>query len=198
MKLPARNSAPLAEQPLFFATPAEFRRWLAVHHGSARELWVGYHRKATGRPSMTWQESVDEALCFGWIDGIRKSVDAHSYKIRFTPRKAKSTWSAVNIARMEVLRKQDRLHPAGVAAFSRLKKSNSAIYSFENRKAAKLTAEQQRSFQPHRTAWNFFQAQPPGYRRMAAWWVISAKKPETRQSRLKRLIEDSLAERRIY
>ncbi len=182
----------------FFVNPEDFRAWLAAHHQTARELWVGYHRKATGRPSMTWPQSVDEALCFGWIDGIRKTIDENSYRIRFTPRKARSTWSAVNIARMDVLRRQARLHPAGVAAFSRREESNSAAYSFENRQRTELKPEQQRAFQRQRKAWNFFQAQPPGYRRMAAWWVISAKKPETQQNRLQRLITESRAQRRIY
>ncbi len=147
---------------------------------------------------MTWPESVDEALCFGWIDGIRKTIDKQSYAIRFTPRKVKSTWSAVNIARAGALKREGRMKAAGLAAIARRQDDRSAIYSFENREFATLTAEQEQEFQQHPEAWHFFQGQPPGYRRMAARWVISAKRTETRQNRLKRLISHSKAQRRIY
>jgi uncharacterized protein YdeI (YjbR/CyaY-like superfamily) len=183
--------------PLFFATPDTFRGWLANNHERATELWVGYYRKDSGRPSITWPESVDEALCFGWIDGIRKKVDGKSYKIRFTPRRAKSTWSAVNIARIAVLTGEGRMQRAGVAAFSRRIESNSAKYSFENRESAKLSVGAEREFRRDPIAWEFFQRQPAGYRRLAAWWVISAKRPETRHKRLQRLIAESRARRRI-
>ena len=184
--------------PLFFSTPGAFRKWLARNHERATELWVGYYRKDSGRPSITWPESVDEALCFGWIDGLRKKIDHESYKIRFTPRRANSTWSAVNISRVAVLTHEGRMQSAGIAAFARREENNSRKYSFENRESAKLTAADEREFHRDRAAWNFFQAQPPGYRRLAAWWIISAKRPETRRARLDRLIETSRARRRIY
>jgi uncharacterized protein YdeI (YjbR/CyaY-like superfamily) len=184
--------------PLFFSTPGAFRKWLARNHNREPELWVGFYRKDSGRPSITWPESVDEALCFGWIDGLRKKIDHESYKIRFTPRRAKSTWSAVNISRVAVLTREGRMQPAGIAAFARREENNSRKYSFENRDAAKLTADDERAFRRGPTAWEFFQAQPPGYRRLAAWWIISAKRPETRRARLDRLIETSRARRRIY
>jgi uncharacterized protein YdeI (YjbR/CyaY-like superfamily) len=188
---------PTSERPVFFATPDSFRRWLVKNHKRAVELWVGYYRKDSGRPSLTWPESVDEALCFGWIDGIRKKVDDESYKIRFTPRRPKSTWSAVNIARIALLMREARVQPAGVAAFSRREESNSRKYSFENRESAKLTEADEREFRRDLAAWEFFQRQPAGYRRLTAWWVISAKRPETRRARLQRLIETSRARRRI-
>ena len=183
--------------PKFFATPNHFRKWLAKNHDRADVLWVGYYRKETGRPSVTWPESVDEALCFGWIDGIRKKIDHESYKIRFTPRRAKSVWSAVNIGRVAVLTAEDRMHAAGHAAFARREEHNSRQYSFENRATAKLSDDDEREFRRVPVAWKFFQAQPPGYRRLASWWIISAKRPETRRARLLRLIEVSRAKRRI-
>jgi len=191
--VPATDKA----EPLFFSTPSAFRRWLVKNHERATELWVGFHRRDSGRPSITWPESVDEALCLGWIDGVRKRVDDESYKIRFTPRRAKSTWSAVNIARIAVLTGEGRVEPAGVAAFSRREESNSARYSFENRQSAKLSADDEREFRRDPAAWEFFQRQPAGYRRLASWWVISAKRPETRRKRLERLIAASHARRRI-
>jgi uncharacterized protein YdeI (YjbR/CyaY-like superfamily) len=193
------QNVPVTEtaSPRFFPTPKHFRVWLAKNHGRAIELWVGYYRKDTGRASITWPESVDEALCFGWIDGIRKKVDDESYKIRFTPRRPKSIWSAVNIARVAVLMREGRMQPAGIAAFARRQESRSAIYSFENRESAKLSAAAEREFRHDAVAWEFFQRQPAGYRRLAAWWIISAKRPETRSKRLERLITESHAQRRI-
>ena len=182
----------------FFATAALFREWLENYHDSAAELWVGFYRKATGRPSVTWPESVDEALCFGWIDGIRKKIADASYKIRFTPRKPKSTWSAVNIRRAQALQKEGRMRPAGLAAFGRREQNNSVVYSFENRESAKLPEADEREFRRDIAAWKFFQTQPPGYRRVASWWVISAKRPETRRKRLRQLIRQSREKRRIY
>jgi uncharacterized protein YdeI (YjbR/CyaY-like superfamily) len=186
-----------SDRPIFFATPEKFRRWLVKNHDRSKELWVGYYRKDSGRPSITWPESVDEALCFGWIDGIRKKVDHESYKVRFTPRRARSIWSAVNIARVGVLTGEARMQSAGIAAFARRQDTNSRKYSFENRKSAKLTAADERVFRQNRVAWNFFRAQPPGYRRRAAWWIISAKRPETRRTRLERLIAASDTHARI-
>lgn len=190
-----RESEP---RPLFFATAADFRGWLAKNHDRATELWVAYYRKGSGRPSMTWPESVDEALCFGWIDGIRKKIDEASYKIRFTPRRAKSSWSRVNIERVTALRAAGRMRDAGLAAFARREEANSGRYSFENRQSATLSPADEREFQRDRAGWSFFQAQPPGYRRIVAWWVISAKRPETRRKRLQRLIDESRAQRRLF
>ncbi len=184
--------------PKFFRTPRHFRSWLAKNHERADALWVGYYRKETGRPSITWPESVDEALCFGWIDGIRKKVDDISYKVRFTPRRAKSVWSVVNIARIAVLAREERMQPAGVAAFQRRDENNTRRYSFEIRATAKLSPADEREFRRDREAWRFFDAQPPGYKRLAAFWVIDAKRKETRRARLERLIATSRARRRIY
>jgi len=183
---------------MFFAGPSDFRRWLAKNHERVTELWVGYYRKDSGRPSITWPESVDEALCFGWIDGIRKKVDHESYKIRFTPRRAKSIWSAVNIARVAVLTGEGRMQSTGVAAFARREENNSRQYSFENRATAELSPADEDEFRRHAIAWRFFESQPPGYRRLVSWWIISAKRKETRRARLERLIAASRARRRIY
>jgi uncharacterized protein YdeI (YjbR/CyaY-like superfamily) len=184
--------------PRFFPTPKHFQSWLARNHDRADRLWVGYYRKDSRRRSITWPESVDEALCFGWIDGIRKKVDDISYKVRFTPRRPKSIWSAVNISRVAVLTGEGRMQPSGVAAFARREEQKSRRYSFENRATAKLTAEDQREFRRDPLAWKFFKSQPPGYQRLAAWWVVSAKRTETRRARLERLIATSRARRRIY
>ncbi len=198
---PSRTDAPRppaqADEVVFFATPAEFRAWLSENHRDARELWVGFDRKGSGRPSITWPESVDEALCVGWIDGLRKSIDADSYKIRFTPRKATSTWSAVNIARVGELTRLGRMQTAGLDAFARRREEKSGTYAYENRKTAKLAAADEEQFRATREAWKFFAAQPPSYRRVMAWWVISAKRRETREKRLARLIAESAAGRRM-
>lgn len=175
----------------FFASPNAFRAWLEKHHGQARELWVGFHKNNSGKPSITWPESVDAALCFGWIDGLRKSVNAESYSIRFTPRKSVSTWSAINIKRVGELTKMGVMQPAGLKAFERRQDDKSAIYSYEQRKTAKLSGPYEKQFRANKKAWDFFQAQPPWYRRTASWWVISAKKEETRLKRLATLIQES-------
>jgi uncharacterized protein YdeI (YjbR/CyaY-like superfamily) len=183
-------------EPTFFATPAALRRWFNKHHASARELWVGYYRKGTGRPSITWPQSVDQALCFGWIDGIRKSVDDDSYKIRFTPRKPKSNWSAVNLKRAQELIEQGLMQPAGLTVFQARDVQKSNQYSFE-RDAVEFDAAQLALFRANRRAWAFFQAQPPGYRKTCTWWVLSAKQEATRGKRLAVLIADSAAGQRI-
>ena len=184
-------------EPLFFATPAEFRAWLEAHHATEREVVVGFYKKASGRPSITWQESVDEALCFGWIDGIRRRVDDESYSNRFTPRKARSNWSAINIQRAQELIEEGRMTPAGLAAFEARTDDRSAIYSYEQRRKAKLDPEQERRFRANAAAWEWFSARPPSYRSAAVYWVTSAKKPETRERRLAALIEDSAAGRTV-
>jgi uncharacterized protein YdeI (YjbR/CyaY-like superfamily) len=181
------------ETPRFFSTPAKFQAWLESNHGAATELWVGFYKKDSRRPSITWPESVDEALCVGWIDGLCKRIDGVSYKIRFTPRKATSIWSAVNIARVAELTREGRMKPAGLAAFERRSEAKSGIYAYEQRKNAALAPNEEQQFRANAKAWKFFEAQPAGYRRTATWWVISAKRPETRQKRLATLIADSAA-----
>ena len=185
------------QEPIFFASPREFREWLEKHHEAAFELWVGFHKKATGRPSLTWPESVDEALCFGWIDGIRKSVNAEAYVIRFTPRKPTSIWSSVNIKKAQALIESGRMCPAGRRAFEARDTKKSGIYSFEQRKKARLAPGEEKLFRANKAGWKFFEAQPPGYRQQVTWWVISAKRPETRDRRLGTLIDESAAGRRI-
>jgi uncharacterized protein YdeI (YjbR/CyaY-like superfamily) len=183
--------------PRFFATPGAFRAWLKKHHTAEKELWVGFYRKASGRPSITWPESVDEALCVGWIDGLRKGIDEISYMIRFTPRKRTSTWSVVNIGRVAELTRQDRMQPAGAAAFENRIEARSGIYSYEQRRNAVLDQASAQRFHEHPKAWKFFQAQSVSYRKVAAWWVISAKQEATRHKRLAKLIAESEAGRRI-
>lgn len=183
--------------PIFFATPQEFRAWLKKHHATVKEQWVGFYRKASGRPSITWPESVDEALCVGWIDGLRKGIDSESYMIRFTPRAATSNWSAVNISRVAELTKMKRMQPAGLRAFAQRSEARSGIYSYEQRKNAVLPRALVRQFRAHREAWEFFQAQPPGYRQLMIWWVVNAKQEATRQKRLAKLINHSTAGRRV-
>jgi uncharacterized protein YdeI (YjbR/CyaY-like superfamily) len=183
-------------KPTFFATPADFRRWLEKNHAKAAELWVGFHKKGSGRPSLTWPESVDEALCFGWIDGVRYRVDEASYKIRFSPRQAKSIWSNVNVKRVAELKKLGRMRPAGLEAFEKADPKRSGIYAYE-RETARLDPALEKRLKADAKAWAFFRAQPPGYRRLIAYWVVSAKQEETRLRRLARLIADSAAGRRV-
>jgi uncharacterized protein YdeI (YjbR/CyaY-like superfamily) len=178
-------------RPRFFATPSKFRAWLQQNHAQTQELWVGFYKKNSGKPSVTWPEAVDQALCFGWIDGIRKSLDPISYVIRFTPRKPRSTWSAVNMARAKELVAQGLMNPAGLRAFEQRSDEKSAIYSYQQRKSARLAGTYQKKFRANKQAWDFFQHQSPWYRRTAAYWVISAKKEETRTKRLAILIEYS-------
>jgi uncharacterized protein YdeI (YjbR/CyaY-like superfamily) len=185
-------------KPTFFKTPAAFRKWLERNHDKADELLVGYYKKGSGKPSITWPESVDEALCFGWIDGIRRTIDDESYSIRFTPRRARSVWSNVNTNRVAELEKQGRMHEAGRRAFAARDVKRSGIYSFEERKKAMtLAPEYERMLQANSKAWAFLQSQAPYYQRMAALYVMSAKKEETRLRRLARLIDDSTKGRRI-
>lgn len=184
-------------KPIFFVTPTEWRNWLAKHHKTETELWVGFHKKGTGKPSITWPESVDEALCFGWIDGIRKSLGPDIYVIRFTPRKRTSVWSNVNTKRVEELTRAKRMRAAGVAAFNARDPKKSGIYLFEQRQSAKLSDEDVRKFKANKKAWEYFQSIAPGYRRLATFWVTSAKRDETRARRLATLIADCAAGRKI-
>jgi uncharacterized protein YdeI (YjbR/CyaY-like superfamily) len=183
--------------PVFFESPAEWRRWLAANHKKEDELWVGFHKRATGKPSLTWPESVDEALCFGWIDGLRKSIDGERYKIRFTRRRSGSIWSAVNVKRVAELTKNRRMRAAGLRVFRQRTEAKTAVYSFEQRKDPKLPPALLKEFKANAGAWRFFSAQPPGYQRMMTWWVISAKKEETQLRRLAKLIDDSAKQHRI-
>jgi uncharacterized protein YdeI (YjbR/CyaY-like superfamily) len=182
-------------RPTFFSTPADLNRWLKQHHAAADELWVGFHKRATGKPSITWPESVDEALCYGWIDGIRKSLGAESYMIRFTPRRPGSHWSQINISKARALIEQRRMRPAG-KAFDGRDSAKTKQYSFENRPTS-LPPTYLRLLKADRDAWAFFQAQPAGYRRTCAWWIMSAKKEETRRRRIGILLESSAKRRRV-
>jgi uncharacterized protein YdeI (YjbR/CyaY-like superfamily) len=179
---------PTPTKVTFFSRPADFRKWLRANHAKAAELWVGYYRKESGKPSMTWPESVDEALCVGWIDGIRKSLGPDSYTIRFTPRRPGSIWSAINIARVEVLTDEKRMRPAGMKAFAARQENKSGIYSYEQRRD-QLEEPYAGRLKKNKAAWSFFEAQPPGYRKQIGWWVVSAKREETRVQRLDKLID---------
>lgn len=180
-----------------FATSELFRAWLEVHHASSAELWVGYWKKSTGRPSVTWEATVDEALCFGWIDGIRKRIDDEAYTIRFTPRRAKSVWSHRNIERFEALSAAGLVSPAGHAAFSRRTEARSRVYAFEQATRPELSADYVARFRADVAAWRDWESRPPGYRRQVAHWVMSAKRESTRERRLAALIEDCAAGRKV-
>ena len=180
----------------YFSRPAQLREWFEQHHADADELLVGYHKRGTGKPTVTWPESVDEALCFGWIDGVRRSVDDDRYTIRFTPRRARSIWSKKNLARMEELIAAGRVHPAGLHTYESRDHARTNQYSFEQAHTA-LDADQERSFRANKKAWAFFSQQPPSYRKPAIWWVVSAKRADTKARRLSTLIEDSAHGRRI-
>ncbi len=180
----------------FFKTPADFRAWLERHHATTPALWVGYYKKDSGQQSITWPESVDEALCFGWIDGLRKSVDECSYTIRFTPRRPRSVWSAVNIKRVAELTRQGRMRPEGQQAFQARTENRSGIYAYEQRQP-ELVAPYGQMLRQNKAAWTFFQAQTASYRKMVSWWVLSAKREETRLKRLRQLIADSAEGRTI-
>ena len=183
--------------PIYFESPAALRDWFDANHATATELWVGQHRKATGRPSLTWSETVDEALCVGWIDGVRYSVDSERFTQRFTPRRKGSNWSAVNIAKVRELTAEGRMRPAGLAAFEARSDARSGIYSYEQRGSATLEPAEEATFRANEAAWAWFEARGASYRQAATWWVVSAKRPETRARRLAALIEDSAAGRTI-
>jgi uncharacterized protein YdeI (YjbR/CyaY-like superfamily) len=183
-------------KPRFFPTPADFRTWLEANHDKLREQLVGFHKKDSGKPSMTWPESVEVALCFGWIDGVRKSLSETSYTIRFTPRKTTSNWSSININLVRKLTKQSLMHPAGLKAFAARDEKKSAIYSYE-RKNARFTRDQEKQFRADKAAWDFFRSQAPWYQKVCTHWVISAKREETKLKRLSELIGHSQNHRRI-
>lgn len=179
-----------------FSSPTEFRTWLKKNHAKTTELWVGFWRIDSGRVGLTYSEALDEALCFGWIDGVRRKVDELSYTNRFTPRKPKSHWSAVNLKRAEELIRQKRMAPSGLAAYEARNPANTAKASFEQ-KSVSLPPDLEKHFRAHKQAWAFFSQQAPYYRRTALWWIASAKRTETQLRRLELLIADSAASRRL-
>jgi uncharacterized protein YdeI (YjbR/CyaY-like superfamily) len=183
-------------KPLFHKSAVEFREWLERNHQEANELWVGFYKRDSGRTGITYPEALDEALCFGWIDGIRKSVGKISYMIRFTPRRPDSIWSRVNTTRVRKLTETGRMRLPGLRAFQERDRKKSEKH-FHERKHSRLDADSEERFRSQKTAWDFFQAQAPWYRRTAIWWVVSARKEETRLKRLATLIEDSANGRRL-
>jgi uncharacterized protein YdeI (YjbR/CyaY-like superfamily) len=186
----------MAAKTKFFKSQAVWHKWLEQHHADTEALWVGFYKIGSGKPSITYPEALDEALCFGWIDGIRKSVDAESYTIRFTPRKKRSRWSDVNAKRVQTLIQMSRMQPSGIEAFKSYNPEKTDQHAFE-RQNAKLTAEYEKQFKARPQAWIYFQSKSPSYRKLTAGWVMSAKKEETRLKRLATLIEDSDHERLI-
>jgi len=183
--------------PKFFRTSADFRRWLEENHATATELWVGFYKKGSGKPSITWPESVDQALCFGWIDGLRKRVDEISYQIRFSPRRRCRSCSAKNIKRSEEIAREKQMRPIGLKAFAARIENKSGIYSYEQR-STKLRQPHAKLLKKNKAAWNFFQTQSPSYRKMIGWWIISAKKEATRMARLAKLISESAKGKRLF
>ena len=183
-------------KPEFFRTTADFGLWLEKNHATATELWVGFYTKDSGKPSITWPESVDQALCFGWIDGIRKGVDEISYQIRFTPRRRGSIWSTINIKRAKELVRQKQMRPTGLKAFAARIENKSGIYSYEQR-STELKQPYAKLLKKNKAASNFFKKQPPSYRKMIGWWIVSAKKEETRMIRLAKLISESAKGKRL-
>jgi uncharacterized protein YdeI (YjbR/CyaY-like superfamily) len=179
----------------FFESSTDFRRWLVLHHENASSLQVGFYKKGSGKPTITYQEALDEALCFGWIDGVRRGLDADTYTIRFTPRRPNSFWSLVNIRRATELSALGLMQPPGLRAFEERDEDRSERYSYEPGSRS-LNPEYERAFQANQPAWTFFQGQAPSYQRAATWWVMSAKRPETRERRLAALIEASAQGRR--
>ena len=184
-------------KPTFFAKPLQFRSWLAKHHKTADELLVGFYRRDSGKPSITWPESVDQALCFGWIDGVRKSLGDEAYTIRFTPRRKGSIWSAVNIKRAHELSEAGLMRPAGLAAFEKRDEKKSAIYSYEQRTTTAFDPAYEKTFRANKKAWAFFAGQPPWYQRVVRYAVMSAKNEATRLRRLQRVIDASANGKRV-
>jgi uncharacterized protein YdeI (YjbR/CyaY-like superfamily) len=180
----------------FFETQNEFREWLEKHHQKETELIVGYYKVGSGKPSMTWSQSVDQALCFGWIDGIRKSIDKESYSIRFTPRRSNSNWSAININKAEELTKAGLMKPSGLKAFSLRKENRSKVYSYENGRI-NLDSKYEKQFMENKIAWDFFIKQAPSYQKAITNWIMSAKQEKTRKSRLERTIIESSQQKRV-
>ena len=182
--------------PKYFSTQADFRRWLEENHDKETELTVGFYKVGSGKPSMNWSQSVDEVLCFGWIDGVRRSIDAESYAIRFTPRKSKSVWSAVNIAKVAELTEKGLMKSAGIAAFAEREEGKSKIYAYEN-EAKQFSNEFESEFRANEKAWEFFQNQANWYKKQMTSWVMTAKQEATRQKRLGKLIGESENGKRV-
>ena len=176
--------------PTFFAKQSDFRKWLKKNHKKETELVVGFYKVGSEKPSITWSQSVDEALCFGWIDGVRKSIDKDSYQIRFTQRKTTSIWSAINIKKIEELTKQGLMQPAGLAIFEKRKEGKSKIYSHENEEK-EFTQNFEKKFKANKKAWNYFQSLASSYKKISKHWVLSAKQETTKIKRLNELISDS-------
>ena len=187
----------MAKRPVYFESAAALRRRFARHARREKELVVGYLKRGTGRPSVTWPESVDEALCVGWIDGVRRRIDEQRYQIRFTPRQPRSHWSRVNIRRVAALRKAGRMRPAGLAAFAARDKTRTGRASYEQRKPIRLPARDLAALRAHKAAWAYYRTLPPGYLRMVSWWILSAKKPETHAKRLRAFIQKCAAKSRF-
>ena len=185
------------KRPVFFEDARALRRWFARHAKTETELVVGYLKRSTGRPSVTWPESVDEALCVGWIDGVRHRIDDERYRIRFTPRKPRSNWSNINIRRVAALKAAGRMKSAGLAAFAARDKAQAPRGSYEQKGPIKLPPADLKQFRANAIAWQFYRTLSPGYLRMVSWWVISAKRPETRAKRLQRFIEKCAAKSRF-
>lgn len=183
-------------KPTFFPTQEDFREWLEENHEKETELIVGFYNVKSGKTSMTWSEAVDQALCFGWIDGVRRKVDEESYSNRFTPRRANSNWSAVNIEKVRVLTEKGLMMPAGIAAFAKRKEEKSAIYAYEN-ELKKLSDEFEKQFKSNESAWNFFEKQANWYKKQMINWVMTAKQEKTRESRLAKLIIESESGRKL-
>jgi uncharacterized protein YdeI (YjbR/CyaY-like superfamily) len=181
----------------FFAKQHEFRKWLEKNYTKETELIVGFYKVGSGKENMTWPQSVDEALCFGWIDGIRKSIDEESYCIRFTPRKPGSNWSAVNIKKVEILTKNGLMKPAGLKIYNNRKEKKSELYSYEN-KPEKLTAAYEKIFKADKKAWDFFSSQAPSYQKTIFFWILSAKQEKTRVTRLEKVINASSQLMKIF
>ena len=181
------------EEATFFKNQEEFRAWLHKNHQSKTSLWVGYFKKHTKLPSMTWSESVDQAICYGWIDGIRKKVNEERYKIRFTPRKTSSHWSAVNLKKIKELTEKNLMQPAGISIFEKRKESNEKNYAYENQSKATLPSHYLEQIKANAKAWAFFENLAPSYKKQSIWWVVSAKQEKTRLKRLNVLIESSEA-----
>jgi uncharacterized protein YdeI (YjbR/CyaY-like superfamily) len=191
------NKLGVEAEPRFFATAADFRRWLSKHAATRSELIAGFHKVGSGRRSMTWPESVDEALCFGWIDGVRKRIDDNAYQIRFTPRKPESIWSAVNIAKFAALTEQGKVTEAGAAAYARRTQEKSKVYAYEQAEDAELSVHEIAELKRSGSAWQFLQETPPSYRRVVLYWVVRAKKPQTRAARFHKLLQACAAGERL-
>ena len=184
-------------KPKFFTTQEDFRRWLEENHEYETELLVGFYKVGSNKPSMTWSESVDEALCFGWIDGVRRKVDEESYSIRFTPRKKTSVWSAVNINKVAELTEKGLMKPAGIAAFERREEKKSKIYAYEQKEASELSGEFEKRFKRSKKAWEFFQNQANWYKKQMIHWVMTAKQETTRARRFEKLFATCQNEKRL-